>query len=219
MTCYLPVLPLGQCTLKWHIVWTPAFIQSLRRFVARRDQVLELRTDNRSNFVGAEHELAKTIENWNKAQINDFLLQRNIKWKFNVPRASHHGGIWERLIRSVCKILSSLCTEQALTDESLLTLLCEVEGILNCRPLTTINDDPLDLNVLTPNHLLLLKEKVPLPPGTFSIKDNFARRRWRQVQYLADVFWRIWTREHLPMLQRRTTSSNTSRNVSVGDIV
>ena len=28
----------------------------------------------------AEHELAKAIENWNKTQINNFLLQRNIKW-------------------------------------------------------------------------------------------------------------------------------------------
>ena len=147
------------------------------------------------------------------------MLQRNIKWKFNVPRVSHHGGLWERLIRSVRKILSALCTKQVLTDESLLTLLCEVEGILNSRPGTTINDNPLDLNVLTPNHLLLLKEKVPLPPGIFSIKDNYARRRWRQVQYLADVFWRRWTREYLPMLQRRTKWSNTSRNVSVGDIV
>ena len=96
-----------------------------------------------------------------------------------MPRASHHGGIWERLIRSVRKILSALCTEQALTDESLLTFLCAVEGLLNCRPLTTINDDLFDLNVLTPNHLLLLKEKLPLPPGIFSIKDNYAKRRWR----------------------------------------
>ena len=58
---------------------TSSFIQSLRRFAAHRGQVLELRSDNGSNFVGAEHELAKTIENWNKTQINDFLLQRNIK--------------------------------------------------------------------------------------------------------------------------------------------
>ena len=172
-----------------HSLDTSFFIQSLRLFVARRGQVLELRSDNVSNFLEAEHELAKAIENWNKTQINDFLLQRNIKWKFNVPRASHHGGIWERLIRSVCKILSALFTEQVLTDESLLTLLFEAEGILNSKPCTTINDDPLDLNVLTPNHLLLLKERVTLPPDIFSIKDNYAKRRWRQVQYLADVFF------------------------------
>ena len=98
-----------------HSLDTSSFIQSLRRFVARRDQVFELRSNNDSKFVGAEHELAKAIENWNKTQIDDFLLQRKIKWKFNVPRASHHGEIWERIIRSFRKILSALCTKRALT--------------------------------------------------------------------------------------------------------
>ena len=202
-----------------HSLDTSSFIQSLRWFVARRGQVLELKSNSGSNFVGDEHELAKAIQNWNKTQINDFLLQRNIKWKFNVPRASHYGGMREQLICSVRKILLALCTKKAPTDESLLTLLCKVEDILNCRPLTTTNDDPLDLNVLMLNHLLLLKERVLLPPGIFSIKDNYAKRHWRQVQYFADVFWKRWTREYLLMLQRRTKWSNTSRNISVGDIV
>ena len=198
---------------------TSSFIQSLRRFIARRGQVAELWSDNGTNFVGAQRELTQAIDDWNQAQINDFLLQRNIKWKFNVPRASHHGGIWERLIRSTRKILTGICNEQILTDESLLTLLCEVEGIINSRPLTTLTDDPRDLNVLTANHLLLLKEQVSLPPGNFSEKDNFARRRWRQVQYLADIFWKRWTREYLPLLQKRSKWVNTSRNVTNGDIV
>ena len=47
------------------------------------------------------------------------LLQRGIDWKFNPPGASHFGGIWERQIRSIRKILAGLCDEQRLTDESL----------------------------------------------------------------------------------------------------
>ena len=90
--------------------------------VARRGQVSELGFDYGTNFVEAKHEPANAIENSNKTQINYFLLQRNIKWKFSVPRASHHGGIWGWLIRSVRKIFFALCTEQAITDESLLTL-------------------------------------------------------------------------------------------------
>ena len=118
-----------------HSLDTSSFINCLRRFVARRGQVSEIRSDNGSNFVGAERELTQAINNWNKSRINDFLVQRNVKWNFNVPRASHHGGVWERLIRSIRKVLSGLCKEQILTDESLATLLCEVESILNSRPL------------------------------------------------------------------------------------
>jgi len=64
--------------------------------VARRGQVSEIRSDNGSNFVGAERELAQALNDWNKSQINDFLVQHNIKWNFNIPRASHHGAVWER---------------------------------------------------------------------------------------------------------------------------
>lgn len=85
-----------------------SFINALRRFIARRGQVLELRSDNGTNFVGAERELRTAIEQWNLAQINDALLQKGIKWSFNPPASSHHGGPWERLIRSVGKSLTRL---------------------------------------------------------------------------------------------------------------
>lgn len=38
---------------------TDSFINALRRFIARRGQVLEFRSDNGTNFVGAERELRK----------------------------------------------------------------------------------------------------------------------------------------------------------------
>ena len=47
--------------------------------------------------------------------------------------------------------------EQLLDDEGLNTLMCEVEAIVNGRPLTKLSDDPRDLEPLTPNHLLLLR--------------------------------------------------------------
>ncbi|KAL0178992.1 hypothetical protein M9458_024434, partial [Cirrhinus mrigala] len=77
---------------------TDSFINALRRFIARRGQVRELRSDNGTNFVGAERELKAAIEQWNHMQITDFLLQKGIKWSFNPPAGSHHGGSWERLI-------------------------------------------------------------------------------------------------------------------------
>ena len=39
------------------------------------------------------------------------------------------------------------------------------------------------------------------------------------MQYLADIFWKRWTREYLPLLQKRSKWVNTSRNVTNGDIV
>ena len=80
---------------------TDSCIAAIRRFIARRGTVKEMRSDNGTNLVGAQRELKREIEDWNRAQINDTLLQRNIQWTFNPPDGSHHGGIWERQIRTV----------------------------------------------------------------------------------------------------------------------
>ena len=112
-----------------------------------------------------------------------------------------------------------LLKEQPLNDEGLLTLLAEVESIINGRPITKVSDDPKDSDALTPNHLLLLRSGTSLPPGLFVKGDNYSRRRWRQVQYLADVFWRRWLREYLPALQERQKWGAAKRNFAVNDIV
>ncbi|XP_066023399.1 uncharacterized protein [Pocillopora verrucosa] len=202
-----------------HSLDTDSFIHALRRFIARRGQVKEIRSDNGSNFVGGERELRVMIDSWNQAKIHDALLQKSIKWVFNPPGASRHGGVWERLIRSTRKVLGALVKEQSLDDESLQTLLCECESIINGRPLTTVSDDPKDLEPLSPNHLLLLRSETPLPPGLFFKSDTYSRRRWRQVQYLADVFWGRWKREYLPLLQSRQKWFRPKKNFAVGDTV
>jgi hypothetical protein len=49
--------------------------------------------------------LREAVGTWNQAKIHDHLSQRNIKWLFNPPYGSHHGGIWERCIRTARNIL------------------------------------------------------------------------------------------------------------------
>ena len=147
------------------------------------------------------------------------MMEKGVKWIFNAPAASHHGGVWERQIRTVRKILRSIVQQQSLDDEGLLTVMCEVESIINNRPLTLASDNPNDLDVLTPNHLLLLKAQPSIPPGIFSKDDQYARRGWRQVQYIADLFWTRWLREYLPSLQNRQKWSKPRRNLQEGDVV
>ncbi|XP_035986832.1 uncharacterized protein LOC118560169 [Fundulus heteroclitus] len=198
---------------------TDSFINGLRRFIARRGQVLEIRSDNGTNFVGAERELRKAIEKLNHKLINDVLLQKNVKWVFNPPAASHHGGAWERLIRSVRKVLNSILKTQTLDEEGLVTVFCEAESIVNSRPITKASTDLQDLEALTPNHLLLLKTQPLLPPGVFEKEDLYARRRWKQVQYMADLFWKRWVKEYLPELQERQKWNTARRNFVPGDLV
>ncbi len=154
---------------------TSSFLAALRRFISRRDNVNLLRSDNGTNFVGANKELRKSIKEWNQSQINSFLLQKNISWKFSALLTSHQNGVWEREIRSIRNVLSALLNDQKirLKDEEFATLMCEVEAILNGRPLTLMSDDPNDLEVITLNHLLLHRTGSALPPGIFVQGDNY----------------------------------------------
>ena len=156
---------------------TDSFINSLRRFISHRGQPKEIRSDNGTNLTSGKRELKQSIRQWNQSRIHGFLLQQEIDWIFNPPLASHMGGVWERMIRSIRKVMNALMKEQILDDESLNTLMCEIESILNSRPLTKVSDDQRDASALTPNHLLLLKSNHCYPPGLFSNKDGYSRRR------------------------------------------
>ena len=94
--------------------------------------------------------------------------------------------------------------------------MCEVENIINSRPITYFSDDPSDLELLKSNHCLQLKPPCALPPSTFCRRDLFSRKHWRQVQYLTNVFW---IKEYIPLLQARQKWNKLSANLSIGDIV
>lgn len=202
-----------------HSLNADSCINAIRRFVARRGPIKVMRSDNGTNLVRAERELKESIQSLNHTQIQNKLLDKGIKWMFNPPSGSHHGGIWERQIRTIRRILSALMQQQTLDEEGLTTLFCEVEAIINDRPITKVSNVPGDLEPLTPNHLLLHKTKPFLPPGVFDPNDCYGRRRWRQVQYMADLFWKCWTKEYLPDLQERQKWTKKRRNFITGDIV
>ena len=200
---------------------TDSFINSFRRFIARRSTPGVVFSDNGTNFVGAVKELKEASADYNEQVVQTWLQQNEIKWKFNPPTASNFGGIWEREIRTIRKVLNGIMNSQVLhlNDEGLYTLFCEVECILNSRPLTPVSDDPDDLEALTPNHLLLFRSQPTFPPGLFCKEDVYARRKWKQVQYLADQFWSRWKKEYVPLLQQRQKWFVENRNLQQGDLV
>jgi len=178
-------------------------------------------SDNGTNLVGAFNELRRALSQMDQTAIQRYSSGIGMQWHFNPPGASHFGGAWERMIGSVRKVLSGLLCEHGsrLSDDEFFTLLCEVEAILNSRPLTTVSGDPSDVEPLTPAHILTMKPAVLPPPGTFQDADVYSRKRWRRIQYLAQVFWSRWRREFLCLCQARSKWTNEQRNLSVDDIV
>ena len=211
-----------------HSLSTDAFLNAYRRFVCRRGPVRVLRCDRGTNFVGGKRALQEALDEMDSGQIRRELLKQNCDWvtmEFNFPSASHMGGVWERMIRCARTVLDGLLRESSdarLDDELLHTLLCEVEAIVNSRPLTVFNmsPDPDDHYPISPTNLLTQKSSVVLsPPGAFQSGDIYCRRRWRRVQHLANQFWRRWRSDFLPSLQERKKWTTERDDVRTGDIV
>ena len=86
----------------------------------------------------------------------------------NTPTASRMGKIWERQIRIARGILNTLIKThgKSLEDESLHTLLVEVEPTVNSRAMKTetISDVKSDISLSASANLLTMKSIVILPP-------------------------------------------------------
>jgi hypothetical protein len=110
---------------------------------------------------------------------------------FQPPNSFSHG---QRLgeINLLCASCAFRPTHQEKLDiECLSTLFCEVEAILNSRPLTSIGD-ATDSEPLTPAHFLMrkiLSPQVLTHIGDFQRSNLFHRCQWKQVQYMSQQVW------------------------------
>lgn len=200
-----------------------SFICALRRFLSIRGPVSKLRCDRGTNFVGGKSELDDALREMDHKSIERYITGQDCEWIFNPPHASHFGGVWERQIGTIRRILDVMLSKigpSQLTHELLVTFMAEVTGIVNARPIAVLPTDTDEPQPLNPAMLLTMKTRPLLPPpGIFIHQDFYSRRRWRRSQYLADQFWIRWRNEYLQTLQSRPKWNERQPNLKVGDIV
>ena len=183
-----------------------SFVNAFLRFINIRGPVRSLYCDRGSNFVGARDEL----------------LKLGCDMIFNPPYSSHRGGVWERMIGTSRRVLEGILVEygKQLDDEALLTVLTETTNVVNSRPLCPLEIDDHCMEPLTPNQLLTLKSKIVSPLITTVVRaDLYSRKRWKRVQYLANLFWTRWRKEFLTLYQQREKWLKVKPNICVGDVV
>ena len=205
---------------------TDCFINSMRCFLAIRGPVKTFYSDRGTNFIGAANEYQQGINILSSEEVKKYLETQQSSFSFNVPHASHMGGTWERMIRTVRNVLQGILSERTSTrmdTSSLRTLLYECMYMVNSRPLTTqqlTTDSVIQPQPLTPNNLLTMKNQpLQAPPGNFDEADMYSRKRWRRVQYLCEQFWSRWKPEYLQSLQKRSKWRDIKQNLEPGDVV
>lgn len=195
-----------------------SFLMALRRFIARRGKPYELLSDQGTNFKGGERELNDSFATL-QDELQSHLASQQIKFVFNPPGAPHFGGCWEREIRSIKTALRVTIGAQTVTEEVLRTVLVEVEGILNSKPLGYTSSDVADPDPITPNCFLIGRRDASLPQVVYQESKILSRRRWRHSQLLAEHFWRHFLKYYSPSLQARQKWKTEKKSLESGDVV
>ncbi|CAL8069017.1 unnamed protein product [Orchesella dallaii] len=199
---------------------TEAFIASLRRFVARRGLCANIHSDHGTNFVGADAELKRLFSSSDhNSKVADYLSSQRMMWHFIPPSAPHHGGIWEAAVKSAKYHFKRVMGNSLCTFEKFQTVLCQVEAVMNSRPLCPLSTDPSDLNALTPGHFIIGEPLTALPDENVSTLKTNRLSMWQQLQQRIQHFWQRWRDEYLVTLQQRHKWFRKEENVKIDDLV
>ncbi|GFV89536.1 integrase catalytic domain-containing protein [Trichonephila clavipes] len=175
---------------------TDSFIAALRRFSARRGAPRHIYSDNGTNFVGARRKLDEIRKLWLSLPTNEaisyYLSKSSLDWHFIPPSSPHFG--------------------------ELTTLLTQIEGLLNSRPLSYVNDSDIEcISTLTPSHFLTGDVLLSVPEELPSTSNH--RDRWELLQNIKRGFWKKWSSEFISSLQHRKKWQDAQPNLKEDVIV
>jgi hypothetical protein len=112
-----------------------------------------------------------------------------------------------------------------LNYEELLTIVTEIEAVLNSRPLCYTYDNSID-DVITPSHLIYGRRLLStlhddLEPENVDFSPVTLTKRTKHINHLLLNFWNSWTKEYLVGLREYHNCNNKipKKQISVGDLV
>ncbi len=94
----------------------------------------------------------------------------------------------------------------------------EVANVMNERPIGSLPGADSELNMLTPNSLLL-GCATSTNPGGWHPQETSNTSRFNLIQNLADEFWKRWTELCAPSLVLHPKWHTSQRNLKPGDVV
>ena len=138
-----------------------------------------------------------------------------------MERAPWMGGMFERIVGSMKRCLRKVLGNAKLNFDEFSTVLTEIEGTLNSRPLTYQYE--LEES-LTPSHLMFGHRLTPLSfdvetPVDVDSSDKLCKRFLYLSRKLTH-FWKRWRREYLTDLREQHKLKNFAPNKTAeGDVI
>ena len=104
------------------------FIRCFKRFIARRGIPHKIISDNGKTFKLANKIISAVLSH---PQTEQYLSNIRVDWVFNLERAPWWGGIFERMVHSIKRCLKKIVGQTRLIYDELVTVVTEIEMILN----------------------------------------------------------------------------------------
>ena len=161
-------------------------------------------SDNGTNFVSASKDLATL----------------GVEWTFIPPRSPNFGGLWEAAVKSAKHHLLRCLNGAVGNFEQYQTFFCQIEAILNSRPLCTKRTSPKD-DPITPAHFLTGDSLLSLPsPSDVTNEDKPpVESLLRSFQNRLSSFWKFWRNDYLAQLQSKNTWKNSGQPIPQDTVV
>ena len=121
--------------------------------------------------------------------------------------------MWDAAEKRMTRKLRRILGLQTLKYEELLTILQQIEAILNSRPLFPMSDD---CRALTPAHFIIGDSLLSIAAEDIDVP---AGQRLKLLQRIQQDFWKSWSRDYLVELQIRKKRFRTGPCINVGDLV
>ena len=197
---------------------TESFLMALSRFVSVRGWPEIIYSDPGSQLIGAERELAETWKSIDRQSLHKSGTENGLTWIFGPADSPWYQGAVESLVKSAKRAIHFAINNQRLSVQEFMTVCSEAMNLLNERPIGTLPSADSELNILTPNSLLLGRATAK-NPGGWQPNSNKPGKRYHAVQIVTDEFWKKWTELYAPALVIRRKWNTANRNLCPGYVV
>ncbi|GFW03662.1 integrase catalytic domain-containing protein [Trichonephila clavipes] len=173
-------------------------------------------------MIGANREikaLSKIVRD-REESLFAFFAEEGIEWSFIPPRSPNLGGLWESIIKSLKYHFKRVAGNSKFSYEELLTLIMQIEAILNPRSLTLLQSDVDDLEVLAPAHFLIGRPITAIVEPSLLQCESNRLNVWKQIiTKSVQTIWKRLSLSYLNSLQQRKKWIVNKENLNLGDMV
>ena len=192
-----------------------AAVNAIMRFIGRRGTPHTILSDNAQQFKKGARILEAIWGDTPNKEITEvltgFYAENGIQWR-NIPEKSPWvGGFYERLVGLVKQALRKTLWKATINGDKLGTLLVQIEGVLNMRPLLVQGSEADEFATLCPANFISPSSRLGAPPSLYDNDDpdysppksQDLMAAWATIQKRLDQFWKAWSMQYLQELRER----------------